>query len=92
MSGGIREHEVFCVSLRGESVDPTGPHLQQPVLPVGSGDAEVVDRAPQDAKGLSLQSELKGVGPQTLFLAHSPHLWLQAGRKTTVWISYECYE
>lgn len=81
MSGGIREHEVFCVSLRGESVDPTGPHLQQPVLPVGSGDAEVVDRAPQDAKGLSLQSELRGVGPQSLFLAHSPHIWVLAGRE-----------
>lgn len=58
-------------SLRGEGVEATGLHLQQPVLPVGSGDTEVVDGAPQDAEGFSPQSELRGVGPQTVHAAHS---------------------
>lgn len=60
-------------SLRCESVDATGLHLQQTVLPVGSGDTEVMDGASQDAEGFSLQSKLRGVGPQTLNTAHSSY-------------------
>ncbi len=58
-------------SLRRERIEATGLHLQQPVLPVVSGDTEVMDGAPQDAEGFSLQSELRRVGPQTLRTAHS---------------------
>ena len=54
-----------CV-LRGQSVETTGLQLQQPVLPVGFGDTEVMYGASQDAKGLSLQSELGGVGHQSI--------------------------
>ena len=64
----------------GECVDPTGPHFQQPVPPVGPGHTEVVDRASQDVEGLSLQSELGRVGPQTLCAAHSLHCcWMSGG-------------
>lgn len=58
-------------SVRGESVEATGLQLQQTVLPVGSGNTEVMDGTSQDAEGFSLQSELWGVGPQTLDAAHS---------------------
>ena len=70
-------------SLRGESIEATGLHLQQPVLPVGSGDAEVMDGAPQDAEGLSLQSELRRVGPQTLRTAHSSYFRVISGGENT---------
>lgn len=60
-------------SLRRESIEAAGFHLQQPVLPVDPGDTEVMDGASQDAEGFPLQSELRGVGPQTLHTAHSPH-------------------
>lgn len=45
-------------SVRGESVEATGLQLQQTVLPVGSGNTEVMDGTSQDAEGFSLQSEL----------------------------------
>ncbi|KAF3847952.1 hypothetical protein F7725_020980 [Dissostichus mawsoni] len=61
-------------SLRCQSIEATGLHLQQPVLPVGSGDTEVMDGAPQDVEGFSLQSELRRVGPQTLRTLHSYYL------------------
>ena len=41
---------------------------------MGSGDTEVMDGAPQDAEGLSLKSELRGISPQTLHTAHYSHL------------------
>ena len=69
-----------CV-LRGESIETTGLHLQQPVLPVGFGDTEVMDGASQDAKGLSFQSELGGVGYQSLSTAHSPHFSQMPGNQ-----------
>lgn len=61
-------------SLRRERVEATGFHLQQTVPPVGSGHAEVMDGASQDAEGLSFQCELGWVSPQTLQTAHSPCL------------------
>lgn len=57
-------------SLRCESIEATSLHLQQPILPVGSGDTEVMDGASQDAEGFCLQSELWRVGPQTLQTSH----------------------
>lgn len=62
---------MWLGNLRRESIEATGLHLQQTVLPVGSGDSEVMDGAPQDAEGFSLQSELRRVGRQTLNAAHS---------------------
>lgn len=60
-----------CVFLRGESVETAGLHLHQSVLPVGSGDTEVMDGASQYAKGLPLQGELGGGGHQSL-CTHPP--------------------
>lgn len=66
-------------SLRRERIEATGLHLQQPVLPVVSGDTEVMDGAPQDEEGPSLQSELGRVGPQTFRAAHSSHFGVMSG-------------
>lgn len=51
--------------LRGESVEATGLQLQQAVLPVGFGDAEVVDGASEDEEGFLLQGEMRRVGLQS---------------------------
>lgn len=71
---GLKVHQgeaaVCCSgSLRRESVNTTGFHLQQTVLPVSSGDTEVMDGASQDAERFSLQSEVGRVGLQTLCTA-----------------------
>lgn len=52
-----------------------------------------MDGASQDAEGLSLQSELRRVGPQTLHTAHSSHFRaIPAGAKYSFQLEKELVE
>lgn len=57
--------------VRGESVETTGFQLPQTVLPVGSRNTEVMDRASQDSERFPLQSEVGRVSLETLNATHS---------------------
>lgn len=71
-------------SLRCECVETTGFHLQQTVPPVRSGHTEVMDGTSQYAEGLSFQSELRWVSPQTLQTAHFPSCRMMSKHAVTV--------
>lgn len=58
-------------TVRCESVETTGFQLQQTVLPVGSRNTEVMDRASQDSERFPLQSEVGRVSFETLSATHS---------------------
>ena len=90
-------NQPWVHNLRRESIEATGLQLQQTILPVGSGDTEVMDGAPQDAEGFSLQSELRWVGIKTLHADHTYFFWaIAAGQNTAVnnWennlLNYKC--
>lgn len=57
--------------VRCESVETTGFQLEQTVLPVGSRNTEVMDRASQDSERFPLQSEVGRVSAETLHATHS---------------------
>lgn len=74
--------------IRSEGVDATGLHFHHTVPPVGPGDAEIVDGPPQDTEGLSLQSELRGVGNKPHSPAYSPPPCWHTGEELLVCVTH----